>query len=84
MEGRAVKVALDVTPLARTRAGTARYLHALAPRLEREVELARLRGFARGRAGTLWLDLAWYPHVLPHGARGAACLRRPHPKASRR
>jgi len=69
--GGGVNVAVDVTPLAQTRAGTARYLDALLPRLEREVELRRLSGFARGRAGTLWLDLAWYPHVLPLEARGA-------------
>jgi glycosyltransferase involved in cell wall biosynthesis len=69
-----MNVALDVTPLAQTRAGTARYLHALLPRLEPEVAVARMSGFARGRAGTLWLDLAWYPHVLPHRARGADVL----------
>jgi glycosyltransferase involved in cell wall biosynthesis len=72
--GGGVKVAVDVTPLAQTRAGTARYLEALLPRLEREVEVARVRGFARGRPGTLWLDLAWYPHLLGIRARGADVL----------
>ena len=72
-----MKVAIDVTPLDQTRAGTARYLESLLPRVEREVEVQRLRGFARGKAGTLWLDLAWYPHVLPHGARGADVLHCP-------
>jgi glycosyltransferase involved in cell wall biosynthesis len=72
-----VNVALDVTPLAQTRAGTARYLRALLPRLEREVGVERLSGFSRGRAGTLWLDLAWYPHVLPHRARCADVLHCP-------
>jgi len=72
-----MKVAIDVTPLAQTRAGTARYLQALLPRLEPAVELAQLRGFARGPAGTLWLDLAWYPHVLPLRARGADVLHCP-------
>jgi glycosyltransferase involved in cell wall biosynthesis len=72
-----LKVALDVTPLAQTRAGTARYLRALVPRLEREVELERVSGFARGPVGTLWLDLVWYPHVLPHRARGADVLHCP-------
>jgi len=72
-----VRVAVDVTPLERTRAGTARYLHALLPRVERTVTVERLRGFARGRAGTLWLDLAWYPHVLPHRARDADVLHCP-------
>lgn len=60
-----MNVAVDVTPLAQTRAGTARYLRALLPRVERDVHIDRVHGFARGRAGTLWLDLAWYPHVLP-------------------
>jgi glycosyltransferase involved in cell wall biosynthesis len=74
---RAVKVAIDVTALAQTRAGTARYLHALLPRLEPEVEVERFAGFSRGRPGTLWLDLAWYPHVLPHRARNADVLHCP-------
>ena len=69
-----MKVAVDVTPLAQTRAGTARYLRALLPRVERDVRVERVHGFARGRAGTLWLDLAWYPHVLPLRARGADVL----------
>lgn len=72
-----MNVAVDVTALAQTRAGAARYLHGLLPRLEREVALRRLSGFASGRAGTLWLDLAWYPHVLPHRARGADVLHCP-------
>jgi glycosyltransferase involved in cell wall biosynthesis len=69
-----VRVAVDVTPLAQTRAGTARYLEALLPRIEREIDVDRVSGFARGRAGTLWLDLAWYPHLLERSARGADVL----------
>jgi len=69
-----VNVAIDVTPLALTRGGTARYLRGIMPPLERDVSLRRLEGFSRGAAGTLWLDLAWYPHVLPHRARGADVL----------
>ncbi len=72
-----MKVAVDVTPLELTRAGTARYLGSLLPRVEREVTVERLQGFAAGKAGTLWLDLAWYPHVLPHRARGADVLHCP-------
>lgn len=72
-----MRVAIDVTPLDQTRAGTARYLESLLPRVEREVDVERLRGFARGKAGTLWLDLAWYPHVLPHEAGGADVLHCP-------
>jgi glycosyltransferase involved in cell wall biosynthesis len=69
-----MNVAVDVTPLAQTRAGAARYLHALLPRVESQVHVNRVHGFAHGRAGTLWLDLAWYPHVLPLRARGADVL----------
>ena len=72
-----MNVAVDVTALAQTRAGTARYLHALLPRLERDVSLRRVSGYARGAPGTLWLDLAWYPHVLSHKARGADVLHCP-------
>jgi glycosyltransferase involved in cell wall biosynthesis len=72
-----VNVALDVTPFEQTRAGTARYLHGLLPRLEDAVNVDRMSSFAVGRAGTLWLDLAWYPHVLPHRARGADVLHCP-------
>jgi glycosyltransferase involved in cell wall biosynthesis len=72
-----MKVAVDVTPLAQTRAGAARYLGSLLERVERDVAVERVRGFARGRTGTLWLDLAWYPHVLPHRARGADVLHCP-------
>ncbi len=72
-----MNVAVDVTPLAQSRAGTARYLDALLPRLGREVRVDRLSGFARGRPGTMWLDLAWYPHVLPRRARGADVLHCP-------
>ena len=72
-----MKVAIDVTALDQTRAGTARYLESLLPLVERAATVERLRGYARGRAGTLWLDLAWYPHVLPHAARGADVLHCP-------
>jgi glycosyltransferase involved in cell wall biosynthesis len=72
-----MKVAVDVTPLDLTRAGTARYLDSLLPRVEREVEVERLRGYSKGKTGTLWLDLAWYPHVLPHRAHGADVLHCP-------
>ncbi|MCW2976181.1 MAG: hypothetical protein JWM06_1462 [Actinomycetia bacterium] len=72
-----MNVAVDVTPLAQTRAGTARYLQALLPRVERDVGVERTSGFAHGRPGTLWLDIAWYPHVLPHRARAADVLHCP-------
>ena len=72
-----MNVAVDVTPLELTRAGTARYLGSLLPRVERAVTVERLRGYSNGKIGTLWLDLAWYPHVLPHRARGADVLHCP-------
>ena len=72
-----MNVAIDVTPLEQTGAGVARYLRSLLPRVERAVTVERKRGFARGKAGTLWLDLAWYPHVLPHEARGCDVLHCP-------
>jgi glycosyltransferase involved in cell wall biosynthesis len=75
--GGTVNVAVDVTALAQTRAGTARYLHALLSRIEGEAAVRRLSGFAAGPAGTLWLDLAWYPHLLSHRARGADVLHCP-------
>ena len=52
-----MNVAVDVTALAQTRAGTARYLHGLLPRLEREVALRRLTDSppaGPGRSGSTW------------------------------
>jgi len=72
-----MKVAVDTTPLRLTRAGTARYLESLLPLVEESVQVRRLHGFSAGKAGTLWLDLAWYPHVLPHLAKGADVLHCP-------
>jgi glycosyltransferase involved in cell wall biosynthesis len=72
-----MRVTVDVTALSQTRAGTARYLHALLPRLEPEVDVEQIAGFARGRPGTLWLDLAWYPHALPYRARTSDVLHCP-------
>ena len=64
------RVALDVTPLALTRAGTARYVRGLAGELEQrtDVELVRV-GFGRtGRAATLARDTGWYFAGLPREA----------------
>ena len=60
-------VGLDVSSLALTRAGTARYLVSLAAALERAGEVA-LRRYDFGGAGRLTAavrDAAWYPWVLP-------------------
>ena len=56
-----MRVGIDISPLALTRAGTARYLQELLPRLHQRVELVQLafggarppdRGRPRHRAGT--------------------------------
>src|SRR5581483_4184433 len=57
---RAVKVAMDVTPLRLTRAGTARYVENLRARLD--VEPLAFAG--RGRASVLARELWWYPFGL--------------------
>lgn len=56
-----MKVAIDVTPLRLTRAGTARYLRNLVQR----VRPARTLAFGgAGRASVLARELAWYPLAL--------------------
>lgn len=61
-----IRVAVDVSPLVQTRAGTARYLKALLRELRRcdDVDVVT-RSFGRdGRISTLGRDLAWYPFVI--------------------
>jgi glycosyltransferase involved in cell wall biosynthesis len=67
----ALSVGLDISPLAQTRAGTARYVRELAAALEREpeVELRRYGFGGGGRATAAVRDAAWYPAVLPVRAR---------------
>jgi glycosyltransferase involved in cell wall biosynthesis len=76
-----VRVALDVSPLVQTRAGTARYLRGLLAELERrgDVEVRRLAFGGRGRAAAVARDTAWYLGLLaPRAAReGAALLHCP-------
>jgi glycosyltransferase involved in cell wall biosynthesis len=74
-----VNVALDVSPLRLSRAGTARYIGGLLPHLERDPEL-RVRRLAWGGPGRLTAvarDAAWYPLALPRSARGAGLLHCP-------
>lgn len=61
-----MRVAIDVSPLVQTRAGTARYLKGLLRELERRDDLeVRRRSFGRSdRASTLARDAVWYPLVL--------------------
>ena len=70
-----MKVAVDVTPLAQTRAGTARHIRGLLPHLERTpgVELERFSFGGSGRAATLARDTAWTLAALPLEARRRRC-----------
>ena len=60
-----MRVGIDVSPLAQTRAGTARYLRALLARNE-YVQLG-LPGTSR--LATVMRDALWYPLALPREAR---------------
>jgi glycosyltransferase involved in cell wall biosynthesis len=66
-----LRVALDTTSLAQTRAGTARYVQALLDRLD--VEPVAFP--ARGRLRTLAADAVWYPRLRP--PRGVDVLHCP-------
>jgi glycosyltransferase involved in cell wall biosynthesis len=65
-----VKVGIDVSPLALSRAGTARYLRSLLAGLQNEpVQLERYALPGEGRLRKVWRDTAWYQGVLPRAAR---------------
>jgi glycosyltransferase involved in cell wall biosynthesis len=66
-----LRVGLDVSPLALTRAGTARYLASLLDGLESEpeVELRRYQLGGSGRLRKIVRDTAWYSVGLPRAAR---------------
>ena len=66
-----MRVGIDVSPLALTRAGTARYLTNLLAELEREpeLELRRYSFGGPGRATRIVRDTAWYLSALPRRAR---------------
>jgi glycosyltransferase involved in cell wall biosynthesis len=61
-----MRVAVDVSPLVQTRAGTARYLNGLLRELRRRDDVdVSTRSFGRSdRLSTLARDGVWYPHVL--------------------
>jgi glycosyltransferase involved in cell wall biosynthesis len=61
-----MRVAIDVSPLVQTRAGTARYLNGLLRELARRDDLSvTARSFGRGdRLSTLARDAVWYPFAL--------------------
>jgi glycosyltransferase involved in cell wall biosynthesis len=61
-----MRVAIDVSPLAQTRAGTARYLKGLMRELERRDDVAvSARSFGgKSRLSTLVRDGVWYPFLI--------------------
>jgi glycosyltransferase involved in cell wall biosynthesis len=59
-----MRVGVDVTPLALTRAGTARYLRSLLRRLSEQVDVRMLAFGGEGRTAVLVRELLWYPHWL--------------------
>jgi glycosyltransferase involved in cell wall biosynthesis len=65
-----LRVGLDVSPLALSRAGTARYVTSLAGALERdpEVRLSRYDFGGAGRLTKVARDTAWYLALLPRAA----------------
>jgi glycosyltransferase involved in cell wall biosynthesis len=71
MEEASLRVGIDVSALALTRAGSARYLTRLLHELEREpaFELVRYAFRGDGRAAKVARDVAWYPLRLPALAR---------------
>jgi glycosyltransferase involved in cell wall biosynthesis len=66
-----LRVGLDVSPLALTRAGTARYVTNLVAGLERDssVEMRRYAWGGPGRLTRIARDALWYPAVLPRAAK---------------
>jgi hypothetical protein len=78
-----LRVGLDTSPLALTKAGTARYLTKLLDGLEREqsIEVAQLSWGGDGRATKVTRDMLWYPARLGRAAKEAGvgvrrCARR--------
>ena len=60
---RAIRIAIDTTPLLQTRAGTARYLRGLLDHLE--VDIEELQFPATSRLRSVVADAAWYPRLRP-------------------
>jgi glycosyltransferase involved in cell wall biosynthesis len=72
-----VRIGIDLSPLALTRAGTARYLEGLLPHLRGHVQVTGLRWGGGGRLTAAVRDLWWYPVALPLRARGVDVLHCP-------
>jgi glycosyltransferase involved in cell wall biosynthesis len=66
-----IRVAIDVSPLVQTRAGTARYLKGLLGELQQRDDVAlSTRSFGRSdRLSTLARDGVWYPFVIGRSAK---------------
>jgi len=69
-----VRAVIDVSPLAQTRAGTARYLQGLLGTLRDrpEVDVVPVAFGGPNRAATIVRDAVWYPLGLPRRAAHAA------------
>ena len=74
-----MQVGIDVSPLALTRAGTARHLNGLLPHLEAmpDVDVRRLAWGGGGRVTAVTRDVWWYLAALPRRARGLDVLHCP-------
>jgi glycosyltransferase involved in cell wall biosynthesis len=74
-----LRVAVDTSPLALSRAGTARHVRGLLGALEAsgEVVVERHSFPLRGRAAVPLRDVGWYLGALPLAARGADLLHCP-------
>ena len=72
-----MRVAIDVSPLRQTRAGTARHLRGLLPELERLVDVEPLWWGGSRKAATIARDVWWYPLALSRRARSSDVLHCP-------
>jgi O-antigen biosynthesis alpha-1,2-mannosyltransferase len=74
-----MNVAIDVSPLIQTRAGTARYLKSLLRELRRrdDVDVSAVSFGGSGRLSTLARDALWYPFALGRKRGGANVLHCP-------
>lgn len=72
-----MRTGIDISPLAQTRAGTARYLRGLLPELRKRVDTVELAFGGPGKAAALVRDTVWYPLGLPRRARGLDLLHCP-------
>jgi glycosyltransferase involved in cell wall biosynthesis len=69
-----MKVALDVSPLRLTRAGSARYVLGLRNGLRNRLHVQELAWGGSSRVTAALRDVVWYPLALPRAARGAHVL----------